>query len=141
MERHPGKSARFPNTVDGTLPAKIKADKTPRPQFTHVVDVVPTIYEAIGITPPESVDGFKQDKLDGTSFAYTFNDPKAKPRKDTQYFEIFGNRAIYHDGWLARLAAMVGRLTPRTSTNSRRVDCAITTFTPRRSARRRVPHC
>lgn len=89
------------NPMAVSWPTKIKHDVTPRSQFTHVNDVVPTIYEAIGITPPESVDGFKQDKLDGTSFAYTFNDPNAKPVKDTQYFEIFGNRAIYHDGWIA----------------------------------------
>jgi arylsulfatase len=89
------------NPMAVSWPAKIRHDDVPRSQFTHVNDVVPTIYEAIGITPPQSVDGFKQDKLDGTSFAYTFNDPKARPRKDTQYFEIFGNRAIYHDGWMA----------------------------------------
>jgi arylsulfatase len=89
------------NPMAVSWPARIKHDNAVRTQFTHVNDVVPTLYEVTGITPPQSVDGFKQDKLDGTSFAYTFGDPKAKPRKDTQYFEIFGNRAIYHDGWLA----------------------------------------
>jgi arylsulfatase len=89
------------NPMAVSWPAKIRHDTVPRPQFTHVNDVVPTIYEAIGIIPPASVDGFMQDKIDGTSFAYTFNDAKAAPRKDTQYFEIFGNRAIYHDGWMA----------------------------------------
>jgi arylsulfatase len=89
------------NPMAVSWPARIRHDTVPRPQFTHVNDVVPTLYEVIGITPPESVDGFKQDKLDGTSFAYTFNDPTAAPRKGTQYFEMFGNRAIYQDGWMA----------------------------------------
>ena len=82
-------------------PAKIKPDSTPRPQFLHVNDVVPTIYELTGITPPKIVNGFPQDPFDGVSFAYTFNDPAAKDRKHTQYFEVMGSRAIYHDGWMA----------------------------------------
>ena len=82
-------------------PAKIKADKTPRSQFHHVNDVVQTIYEVVGMTPPSIVNGIQQDPFDGTSFAYTFNDAKAKGRKLTQYFEILGSRAIYHDGWIA----------------------------------------
>jgi arylsulfatase len=89
------------NPMAVSWPAKIRPDKTPRPQFTHVNDVVPTIYEAAGIKAPKSVDGFAQEPIDGVSFAYTFNDPKAAAKKHTQYFEIFGNRAIYHDGWLA----------------------------------------
>jgi arylsulfatase A-like enzyme len=89
------------NPLAVSWPAKIKADKTPRPQFTHVIDVVPTIYEVTGVKPPTSVDGFKQDAFNGTSFAYTFNDPLAKAKKQTQYFEMFGNRAIYHSGWMA----------------------------------------
>ena len=82
-------------------PAKIKADKTPRSQFHHVNDVVQTIYEVVGMTPPRIVNGIPQDPFDGISFAYTFNDAKAKGRKLTQYFEILGSRAIYHDGWIA----------------------------------------
>ena len=82
-------------------PAKIKPDATPRPQFHHVNDVVPTIYEIIGITPPRTVNGVEQDPIDGVSFAYSFDDPKAKGRLLTQYFEIMGSRAIYHDGWMA----------------------------------------
>ncbi|QDH71832.1 arylsulfatase [Lysobacter alkalisoli] len=82
-------------------PAKIKPDATPRAQFHHCNDLVPTIYEVIGITPPRVVNGIPQDPIDGTSFAYSFNDPKAEGQLLTQYFEIMGSRAIYHDGWMA----------------------------------------
>jgi arylsulfatase A-like enzyme len=82
-------------------PAKVTPDPTPRSQFHHCNDVVPTIYEAIGIEPPRFVKGVEQDPIDGTSFAYALNDPDAPGRLITQYFEIMGSRAIYHDGWLA----------------------------------------
>ena len=82
-------------------PAKIKPDATPRTQFHHCNDIVPTIYEIVGINPPREVNGVPQDPIDGVSFAYTFDDPKAKGRLLTQYFEIMGSRAIYHDGWMA----------------------------------------
>ena len=82
-------------------PAKIKPDATPRPQFHHCNDIVPTIYEVVGITPPLEVNGVPQDPIDGVSFAYCFGDPKAKGQMLTQYFEIMGSRAIYHDGWMA----------------------------------------
>src|ERR1017187_486975 len=82
-------------------PAKIKHDDTPRPQFHHVNDIVPTIYEVVGITPPRVVNGFDQMSIDGVSMAYTFSDATAKGRKVTQFFDIMGSRAIYHDGWLA----------------------------------------
>jgi arylsulfatase len=82
-------------------PAKIKPDATPRAQFHHVNDVVPTIYEVLGITPPRVVHGIPQDPIDGVSFAYTFDDAKAKGRLLTQYFEIMGSRSLYHDGWIA----------------------------------------
>ncbi len=82
-------------------PAQIKHDATPRPQFHHVIDVVPTIYEVVGITPPLEVNGIPQDPIDGVSLAYSFGDPKAKGQLLTQYFEIMGSRSIYHDGWMA----------------------------------------
>jgi arylsulfatase len=82
-------------------PAKIAHDPTPRAQFHHVNDVVPTIYEILGITPPRSVNGFEQDPIDGVSMAYTFADAKAEGHKLTQYFEIMGSRGVYHDGWFA----------------------------------------
>ncbi|MEA2026762.1 MAG: sulfatase-like hydrolase/transferase, partial [Chloroflexota bacterium] len=82
-------------------PAKIEPDATPRPQFHHCNDVVPTIYEILGITPPRIVKGVEQDPIDGVSMAYTFDDPAAEGRLRTQYFEIMGSRSIYHDGWIA----------------------------------------
>ena len=90
-------------------PKGIKPDRTPRAQFSHVNDIVPTLYEVIGITPPQVVDGFKQDPIDGVSLAYTFNDAKAPGRKHIQYFDNNGSRAIYQDGWVA---ATFGPLVP-----------------------------
>jgi len=82
-------------------PAKIKHDDTPRSQFHHVNDVAVTIYDILGITPPDFYNGVAQDPLDGVSFAYTFNDADAAGQKSTQYFEIMGSRGIYKDGWFA----------------------------------------
>ncbi len=74
-----------------------------RTQFHHVIDIVPTILEATGIKAPEVVDGIKQKPIEGVSMAYTFDkaNADAPSRHDTQYFEMVGNRAIYHDGWIA----------------------------------------
>jgi arylsulfatase len=66
-----------------------------------VNDVVPTIYEILGITPPKVVDGFEQDPIDGVSMVYTFADAKATTRKKVQYFDNNGSRALYQDGWVA----------------------------------------
>jgi arylsulfatase len=82
-------------------PKRIEPDATPRPQFTHVNDVVPTIYDILGIEPPKVVDGHVQDPIDGVSFAYTFDSADALERKQTQYFECLGSRGIYHEGWMA----------------------------------------
>ena len=82
-------------------PARIKADKVPRPQFHHVNDIAPTIYEVLGIKPPKVVDGFAQDPIDGVSMVYSFADAKVPGRKVTQYFDNNGSRGIYHDGWYA----------------------------------------
>src|SRR5262249_14823354 len=70
-------------------------------QFTHVNDVAATIYEVTGIPFPSVVDGVKQQALDGTSFAYSFDHPSAPSRHRTQVFEQMGSRAIYQDGWIA----------------------------------------
>jgi arylsulfatase len=72
-----------------------------RSQFCHVIDIVPTVYEATGVTPPTMMDGVKQKPLDGVSLVYTFKNPSAPTRHLVQYFEMFGNRAIYKDGWMA----------------------------------------
>ncbi|MBP1600829.1 MAG: arylsulfatase [Acidobacteria bacterium] len=97
------------NPMAISWPKGIRPDKTPRSQFHHVNDIVPTIYEILGIKPPEVVDGFRQDSIDGTSMAYTFADAKAPNRKHTQYFENNGSRGIYHNGWYA---CTFGPLTP-----------------------------
>jgi arylsulfatase len=80
----------------------IKATNEVRTQFGHVIDVAPTILEATGIPEPTAVDGTPQIPMEGTSLVYSFDDAKAPDRHTTQYFEIAGNRAMYHDGWLAR---------------------------------------
>jgi len=82
-------------------PTKVDPDAAPRDQFLHCNDVVPTIYEIIGIQPPLTVNGTPQIPLAGASFARTLIDRSAEGGKKTQYFEIMGSRAIYHDGWLA----------------------------------------
>jgi arylsulfatase len=83
-------------------PKGIKAKGELRPQFSHVIDVAPTILEAARIPEPKTVNGIVQRPMDGISMAYTFEDANAKERHTTQYFEMFGNRAIYHEGWYAR---------------------------------------
>ena len=82
-------------------PKGIKAKGEIRSQWHHVIDVAPTILEAVGVPEPKSVNGTPQTPIEGISMVYTFADAKAKDRHKTQYFEIFGNRGIYHDGWLA----------------------------------------
>ncbi len=73
-----------------------------RKQFGHVIDVAPTVLEAVSLPEPKVVNGTPQTPIEGTSLLYTFNAPDAPERHTTQYFEIFGNRAIYRDGWFAR---------------------------------------
>jgi arylsulfatase len=83
-------------------PGHIKEKGGLREQFIHVVDVVPTLLEVTGIRAPDYVDGIKQAPIEGTSFAYTFGaaNAKAPSHHRTQYFEMFGQWAIYHDGWI-----------------------------------------
>ena len=82
-------------------PARLKPDDVMRTQFTHVIDVGPTILEAAGIPEPETVDGIAQEPMDGTSFLYTLDDARAPERHTTQYFEMFATRGMYKDGWWA----------------------------------------
>ncbi len=82
-------------------PKGITAKGELRSQWHHVIDITPTILEAAGLPEPKSVNGTPQTPIEGVSLAYTFADPKAPSRHTTQYFEIFGNRAIYDNGWLA----------------------------------------
>lgn len=82
-------------------PAGIRAKGEVRGQFHHVIDVAPTVLDAAGLPEPKSVNGTKQRPIDGVSMRYSFDDATARGRRTTQYFEMFGNRAIYHDGWIA----------------------------------------
>jgi arylsulfatase A-like enzyme len=82
-------------------PAKFQGHGEVRTQFGHVIDVAPTALEAAGIPQPKSVDGAEQYPMDGTSLLDAIRDAGAAERHTTQYFEMFGNRAIYHDGWVA----------------------------------------
>lgn len=95
----------FGGTRNGLVvhwPKGIKAKNEIRAQFGHVIDVAPTILEAAGLPEPKSVNGTPQIPMAGVSMVYSFDDAKAKERHTTQYFEIAGNRAIYHEGWFAR---------------------------------------
>lgn len=72
-----------------------------RSQFTHVIDVAPTVLEAAGLPEPTMVNGVQQSPMEGTSMLYTFGEPDAAERHDLQYFEMFGNRGLYYKGWSA----------------------------------------
>jgi arylsulfatase A-like enzyme len=82
-------------------PKRIKGDNQLRSQWHHVIDVAPTVLQAAGLPEPKSVNGTVQAPIDGVSMLYSFDQPAAPSTHTTQYFEIFGNRAIYHDGWFA----------------------------------------
>ena len=84
-----------------TWPAKIKDKGGLRSQFHHVIDIAPTILDVASIVQPVRVNGIDQKPIEGISLAYTFDDAKAPGQRNTQYFEMLGNRAIYHDGWVA----------------------------------------
>ena len=97
-------ASHWGGTRNGTIvhwPKGIKAKGEMRSQFHHVIDVAPTILEAAGLPEPVSVNGVQQDPIEGVSMLYSFNDAKAAERHETQYFEMFGNRGIYHKGWTA----------------------------------------
>ncbi len=82
-------------------PKGIKAKGEIRTPYAHAIDMVPTVLEALGIEPPESVKGVTQSPIEGVSFAHTFEEAKAPGRHTTQYFEMMGHRSLYHDGWRA----------------------------------------
>jgi arylsulfatase len=97
-------ASHFGGTRNGAIiswPRRIKTGGEIRSQFHHIIDVVPTIYEAIGIEAPTSIDGVEQKPIEGVSMVYTFDDANASDRHTTQYFEMLGNRGIYQDGWMA----------------------------------------
>ena len=82
-------------------PKHLKAVNEVRSQFHHVIDIAPTVLEAAGLPEPKSVNGTVQEPIEGVSMLYTFDNPEVESTHKTQYFEIFGNRGIYHDGWFA----------------------------------------
>jgi arylsulfatase A-like enzyme len=82
-------------------PGRVADPGTPRPQFTHVIDLLPTILEAVGVEAPAVVDGVPQQIMDGRSLMATLEDPAAPEFHHTQYFEMLGSRSIFHDGWKA----------------------------------------
>ena len=82
-------------------PKGIKAKGEIRKQYAHVIDMVPTVLDALGIEAPAQIRGVTQSPIQGVSFAHAFDDAKAETRHHTQYFEMMGHRAIYHDGWRA----------------------------------------
>jgi arylsulfatase A-like enzyme len=99
-------ASHFGGTRNGmamSWPARIRDTDGIRHQFHHVIDIVPTILEAAGLPEPVMVNGIAQKPIEGVSMAYTWEkaDANAPGRRTTQYFEIFGNRAIYHGGWIA----------------------------------------
>jgi arylsulfatase len=84
-----------------TWPKRIKDAGGLRSQFHHCIDIVPTILEVLGLPEPAMVSGAPQKPMEGVSMAYTFDDAKAPTRRRIQYFEILGNRALFHEGWIA----------------------------------------
>ena len=95
----------FGGTRNGMVihwPAGIKGKGETRSQFGHVIDIAPTVYEVSGIPSPKMVNGIEQDPIEGTSLAYSFNEASAPEKHTVQYFEMFGNRAVYNNGWYAR---------------------------------------
>jgi arylsulfatase len=89
-----GMIVHYPNGVEGK--------NEMRTQFTHAIDITPTVLEVAGLPEPKVVNGVPQTPIEGTSMAYSFNDANAAERHTIQYFEMFGNRALYYDGWYAR---------------------------------------
>jgi len=97
-------ASHFGGTRNGmaiSWPARIKDKGGIRNQFGHVIDIVPTILEAAGLPQPASVNGVAQRPIEGVSMAYSWDSARAADRHTTQYFEMFGSRAVYHDGWVA----------------------------------------
>ena len=95
------------NPMVVSWPAKIKDKGGIRSQFLHVIDLVPTLYEAIGVSPPETLNGIVQKPIEGVSFLKSLTEANAKETRPTQYFELLVNRGIYHDGWMASSRSFV----------------------------------
>lgn len=97
-------ASHFGGTRNGLLvhwPKGIRSQSGLRTQFHHVIDIAPTVLEAAGLPEPKIVNGVRQKPIEGVSMLYSFDHEKAKSRRTVQYFEMFGNRGIYKDGWMA----------------------------------------
>jgi hypothetical protein len=97
-------ASHFGGTRDGLIvhwPAGIAQGGQLRQQFHHVIDILPTVLDCAGIPLPATVDGVTQKPVEGVSMRYAFDDAQARDRRRTQYFEMCGNRGIYHEGWMA----------------------------------------
>ena len=97
-------ASHFGGTRNGmviSFPKRMKETGKVCSQFHHVIDIMPTILDAAGLPAPDSIDGFMQEPIEGVSLAYTWDDTDANSKRTTQYFEMFANRAIYDDGWVA----------------------------------------
>jgi arylsulfatase A-like enzyme len=102
-------ASHFGGTRNGLViswPKRIKQTGEVRSQFSHVIDIVPTILEAAGVKAPTVLNGVKQVPIEGASLVYTFDNAKAATRHPTQYFEMLANRGIYHDGWIANTSPL-----------------------------------
>jgi arylsulfatase A-like enzyme len=97
-------ASHFGGTRNGMViswPGHIKDEGGIRTQWHHVIDILPTVLDAVQVSAPTEVEGIKQRPMEGVSMTYTFTEPDAPSTRRTQYFELFGNRAIYQDGWVA----------------------------------------
>jgi arylsulfatase len=116
-------ASHFGGTRNGLVvqwPKGIRTRNGMRTQFHHVIDIAPTVLEAAGIPEPRMVNGVRQKPIEGISMRYTFDDERAGSRRTIQYFEMFGNRGIYKDGWMA--AARHGRLPWETGASTGNFD-------------------
>ena len=106
------------NALAVSWPGHIPEGGEVRPQFHHVIDILPTVLEAAGIPAPVTVDGVGQAPIQGVSMAYAFGKPEAEGRRTTQYFEIFALRGVYHDGWMASTTPPSTPWAPRAPTEN-----------------------
>ena len=130
-------ASHFGGTRQGmaiSWPGHIKDVGGIRTQFHHMIDIVPTILEAAGIPAPDMVNGIKQKPIEGVSMAYTFDkaNANAPSKRDTQYFEMFANRGIYHDGWYRLHDAARAALAPGNWQVARRQRLQVGTLQHRR---------
>jgi arylsulfatase A-like enzyme len=101
FKRYSGHEGGTADAMMVSWPKGIKARAEVRHQYLHAIDIVPTIYDCLGITPPDTIKGYSQEPIHGASFRQTFENPSAPNPRDTQFYVMLGSRGIWHDGWLA----------------------------------------